>query len=96
MVLLSLALFAMPVPAATTQQEKTQACNASAKGLKDGEYRKIRIECLKARKSGGRRRPPARNDDDGDGRMNGAGLAGLRTICGNEIPALAGFSFIQR
>jgi hypothetical protein len=52
-VLLSLALFAMPVPAATTQQEKTQACNAKARGLKGGEYKKIRIECLKARKSGG-------------------------------------------
>jgi len=47
-VLLSLALFAMPVFAATTQQEKMKTCNAKAKGLKGDEFKKVRDECLKA------------------------------------------------
>ena len=47
-VLLSLALFAMPVFAATAQQEKMKTCNAKAKGLKGDEFKKVRDECLKA------------------------------------------------
>lgn len=46
--LLSLSLLAMPVFAATAQQEKMKACNAKAKGLKGDEYKKVRDECLKA------------------------------------------------
>jgi hypothetical protein len=47
-VLLSLALLAMPVLAATAQQEKMKVCSAKAKGLKGDEYKKVRDECLKA------------------------------------------------
>ena len=47
--LLSLALFAMPALAATAQQEKMKTCNAKAKGLKGDEYKKVRDECLKAK-----------------------------------------------
>ncbi len=46
--LLSLLLLAMPVLAATAQQEKMKTCNAKAKGLKGDEYKKVRDECLKA------------------------------------------------
>jgi DNA-binding transcriptional regulator YiaG len=46
--LLSLALFAMPALAATAQQEKMKTCNAKAKGLKGDEFKKVRDECLKA------------------------------------------------
>ncbi len=45
---LSLSLLAMPVLAATAQQEKMKTCNAKAKGLKGDEYKKVRDECLKA------------------------------------------------
>jgi hypothetical protein len=45
--LLSLALLAMPVFAATAQQDKMKTCNAKAKGLKGDEYKKVRDECLK-------------------------------------------------
>jgi len=48
-VLLSLALFAMPVLAATAQQEKMKTCNAKTKGLKGDEFKKVRDECLKAK-----------------------------------------------
>jgi len=46
--LLSLCLLAMPVFAATAQQDKMKTCNAKAKGLKGDEYKKVRDECLKA------------------------------------------------
>jgi len=46
--LLSLSLLAMPVLAATAQQDKMKTCNAKAKGLKGDEYKKVRDECLKA------------------------------------------------
>ena len=48
-VLLSLLLLAMPVLAATAQQEKMKTCNAKAKGLKGDEFKKVRNECLKAK-----------------------------------------------
>ena len=46
--LLSLTFLAMPVLAATAQQEKMKTCNAKAKGLKGDEFKKVRDECLKA------------------------------------------------
>ncbi|MBI3529087.1 MAG: phosphate starvation-inducible protein PsiF [Betaproteobacteria bacterium] len=46
--LLSLSFLAMPVLAATAQQEKMKTCNAKAKGLKGDEFKKVRDECLKA------------------------------------------------
>jgi len=46
--LFSLSLLAMPVLAATAQQEKMKTCNAKAKGLKGDEFKKVRDECLKA------------------------------------------------
>ena len=47
-VVLCLSIFAMPVMAATAQQEKMKTCNAKAKGLKGDEFKKVRDECLKA------------------------------------------------
>jgi hypothetical protein len=46
--LFSLAFLAVPVLAATAQQEKMKTCNAKAKGLKGDEFKKVRDECLKA------------------------------------------------
>jgi hypothetical protein len=48
-VVLCLSMFAMPVMAATAQQEKMKTCNAKAKGLKGDEFKKVRDECLKAK-----------------------------------------------
>ena len=46
--LLALSFLAIPVLAATAQQEKMKTCNAKAKGLKGDEFKKVRDECLKA------------------------------------------------
>jgi hypothetical protein len=52
-VVLCLSIFAMPVMAATAQQEKMKTCNAKAKGLKGDEFKKVRDECLKAQPAAG-------------------------------------------